>query len=140
MNKPTPPFNLPATTPELALRLGLVLAGLVGLMWLGSGLIDFLKSMLADSLSIDAKQLVAPERMLAQLHAQSLHTLLAFLPFLALMTVLAIVPPLLMHGWLFTWEPLTPKFSKLNPLSGLQRMFSLTSLVEMAKAVQAAST
>ncbi len=32
MNKPTPPFNLPATTPELALRLGLVLAGLVALV------------------------------------------------------------------------------------------------------------
>lgn len=32
MNTPTPPFNLPATTPELALRLSLILAGLVALV------------------------------------------------------------------------------------------------------------
>ena len=32
MNKPTPPLNLPDSAPELALRLGAVLAGLVGLI------------------------------------------------------------------------------------------------------------
>ena len=32
MNISTPPFNLPATTPELALRLSLILAGLAGLV------------------------------------------------------------------------------------------------------------
>ncbi len=32
MNEPTPPFSLPATTPELALRLGVVMAGLVALV------------------------------------------------------------------------------------------------------------
>ena len=32
MNKPTPPLNLPDSTPELALRFGAILAGLVGLV------------------------------------------------------------------------------------------------------------
>lgn len=32
MNAPTPPFNLPYSTPDLALRLGLILAGLVALI------------------------------------------------------------------------------------------------------------
>ena len=32
-------------------------------------------------------------------------------------------------------EPLTPKFSRLNPLSGLKRMFSVKSLVELVKSL-----
>ncbi len=32
-------------------------------------------------------------------------------------------------GWLFTWEPLTPSLSKINPLAGLQRLFSIRSTV-----------
>ncbi len=39
-------------------------------------------------------------------------------------------------GFLFTLEPLTPKFSKINPLSGLKRvLFSKKSLVELVKGI-----
>jgi flagellar biosynthesis protein FlhB len=34
---------------------------------------------------------------------------------------------------LFTLKPLEPKLSKLNPLSGMQRLFSIRSLVELGK-------
>ncbi|MDJ0782894.1 MAG: flagellar biosynthesis protein FlhB [Desulfosarcinaceae bacterium] len=39
------------------------------------------------------------------------------------------------NGFLLTSEPLTPKLSKLNPLSGLKRLFSLKSLTELIKSV-----
>jgi flagellar biosynthetic protein FlhB len=38
-------------------------------------------------------------------------------------------------GALFTIEPLRPKFSKLNPLNGLKRLFSSQGLVDLAKSV-----
>lgn len=38
-------------------------------------------------------------------------------------------------GFNFTLEPLTPSLSKLNPLAGIKRMFSLRSLVELAKSI-----
>jgi flagellar biosynthesis protein FlhB len=38
-------------------------------------------------------------------------------------------------GFLFTFEPLTPKFSKFNPISGLQRLFALRSTVELIKSL-----
>lgn len=38
-------------------------------------------------------------------------------------------------GFLFTLQPLEPKLSKLNPLSGMKRMFSLRSLNELAKSI-----
>src|SRR3990167_5149693 len=40
-----------------------------------------------------------------------------------------------LSGWLFSFEALQPKFSKLNPFSGIARMFSRTALVELAKAI-----
>ena len=38
-------------------------------------------------------------------------------------------------GFLFTFEPLTPKLSKFNPISGMKRLFSLRSIVELIKSV-----
>ncbi|NLZ48081.1 MAG: fused FliR family export protein/FlhB family type III secretion system protein [Clostridiales bacterium] len=36
-------------------------------------------------------------------------------------------------GFLFTGEPLKPKFSKLNPINGFKRMFSSRTVVELIK-------
>ncbi len=38
-------------------------------------------------------------------------------------------------GWHPTAKPMMPKFSKLNPLSGFKRIFSVNSLVELIKAI-----
>lgn len=57
------------------------------------------------------------------------------LPFLGLMVVVAIVSPLLLGGWNFSTEPLVPKFSKLNPISGIKKMFSMNALMELIKAL-----
>ncbi len=38
-------------------------------------------------------------------------------------------------GFLFTTETLKPQFSRINPLSGIKRMFSLRSVVELVKSV-----
>ena len=62
-------------------------------------------------------------------------TLLAFLPLLGLLLVVAVFSPLLLNGWLFTLTPLQPNFGKLNPLNGIGRMFSINSLMELAKAI-----
>ncbi|ABK42540.1 flagellar biosynthetic protein FlhB [Magnetococcus marinus MC-1] len=56
-------------------------------------------------------------------------------PFFALFLVVAIISGLIQHGWLITFEPLMPKFSKVNPLQGLKRLFSVRSLVEAFKSI-----
>lgn len=38
-------------------------------------------------------------------------------------------------GFLLTFEPLTPKFSKFNPISGIKRLFALRSIVEVIKSI-----
>ncbi len=57
------------------------------------------------------------------------------LPIALLGFVLGIAGHLSQIGFLFTAEPLTPDFNKINPLSGLQRMFSMRNLVETARVV-----
>lgn len=59
----------------------------------------------------------------------------ALLPFLGLLLVAALAGPILMGGWLFSSSALLPKFARINPFSGLKRMFSLTALVELVKSL-----
>lgn len=54
-------------------------------------------------------------------------------PFLAVTAVLAIGVTLYQTKMLVTTYPLKPKFSKLNPLQGLKRLFSLRSVIEALK-------
>ncbi len=56
--------------------------------------------------------------------------MLALLPFLLLTFLVAYLANFLQIGWLFTFEPVKPKFSKFNPVSGIQRLFSLRNLVK----------
>ena len=54
------------------------------------------------------------------------------LPVLILLAA-AITPPLIQHGLLFATERLKPELSKISPISGLKRLFSLRSLAELIK-------
>ncbi len=56
------------------------------------------------------------------------------LPFLLLMTFVALVAPVLLGGWSFSVKAISPKLSKLNPVAGLKRMFSTKALLELFKA------
>jgi len=65
---------------------------------------------------------------------EALHAMLACAPILGLTLVAALAAPMALGGWNLSFEALAPKFDKLNPLNGLQRLFSPRSLVELAKA------
>lgn len=56
-------------------------------------------------------------------------------PFLLLMTLIALFSPMLLGGFSFSTKALAPKLSKLNPVSGLKRMFSVKALIELLKAL-----
>ena len=54
-------------------------------------------------------------------------------PFLLVTLILSVVATFAQTRMLVTTEPLKPKLSKLNPLSGFKRLFSLNSVVELIK-------
>src|SRR5690606_36026520 len=59
----------------------------------------------------------------------------AFAPLLLLLLLAALAGPMALGGILFSSKAVMPQASRLNPLQGLKRMFSLNALVELAKAV-----
>jgi len=56
-------------------------------------------------------------------------------PFLAMMLVAVIFAPIMVGGWAFSFETITPKLSKLNPIKGLKKVFSAKGLMELVKAL-----
>ncbi len=57
------------------------------------------------------------------------------LPFLAVMLAGALLAPVSIGGWAFSVEAMAPKLSKLNPIKGFKKIFSLKGLVELIKAM-----
>lgn len=56
-------------------------------------------------------------------------------PFLLMMFLAVFIGPLCMGGWIFTTSGFSFKISKVNPFSGLKRMFGMQSLAELGKAL-----
>lgn len=61
--------------------------------------------------------------------------ILMIIPFLLVMALIAMISPLLLGGWSFSAKAVAPKLSKLNPVSGMKRMFSVKALLELFKAL-----
>lgn len=51
------------------------------------------------------------------------------------LTILALASPMLVGGWIFSPQAMKFKFSKLNPISGMKRIFGVNGLMELLKAM-----
>lgn len=75
-------------------------------------------------------------RTFSSLMAQSLKSvLIIILPFLLVGFVVSFLSDLIQVQWKPTTKPLQPKFSKLNPISGVKKLFSSQALVELIKSI-----
>lgn len=77
-----------------------------------------------------------PEQTINRLFVSALtRVLLILAPFLLVGFLVCFVADLLQVKWRPTSKPLRPKFSKFNPVSGVKRLFSLNSFVELIKSL-----
>ena len=90
--------------------------------------------LLSAGLSFDAAALAAPQTMLQSLSQQAQSLLMVLLPLGLGLAVVAVAAAVLSGGWNFSWKPLAPRWSKLDPLSGLGRLFSKAQLGDTLKA------
>ena len=112
-----------------------LMAGGGGLWLMGSSLAGQLTKLIRDGLTLDTELAFHSDLLLPRLYTLSLETLWTFLPLLLLLLAAAALSPLLLNGWLFSLKPLQPNFAKLNPITGLGRMFATHGLVELGKAI-----
>ena len=62
-------------------------------------------------------------------------TLTIMMPFLIAGVVISLICNILQVGFKVATEPLRPNFGKMNPLQGIQKLFSMQSLFELLKSV-----
>jgi flagellar biosynthetic protein FlhB len=119
---------------ELATCSMLLAAGCAFWM-LGGRLIAQLGSLLSNSLLFEREQAYDMNLLVTRAAALLVDVLLAFAPVGALLMLVAVGAPMLIGGWNFSTKAFMPSFGKLNPMSGLARMVSTNSLVELGKAL-----
>ena len=84
---------------------------------------------------IESQVMREPGLMLPRLAELSSDALLAFSPLLGVILIAAVLPPFFLNAWVFSSKALVPDLNRLNPLTGFGRMFSWSSLMELAKAL-----
>jgi flagellar biosynthetic protein FlhB len=119
---------------DLSTAAVLLLAG-GGLRMMGSHMGVQLHDLMRSGLSISREDALDESHALTIFANEVLHAMLACAPILGLTLVAALVAPMAIGGWNMSFEAIVPKFEKLNPIEGLQRMFSPRSLVELTKAL-----
>jgi flagellar biosynthetic protein FlhB len=105
------------------------------LLYLLAGpMIDRLRVLMAGALQFDAAAVADPGSMIDALAGMGGLILLLVVPLGIVMSLMAMAAGTFTGGWNFTLKPIQPKFSKLNPLSGLGRIVSKHQLTDMLKA------
>ncbi|HDS1680072.1 TPA: flagellar biosynthesis protein FlhB [Pseudomonas putida] len=111
------------------------LAGAGALLAFGGNLAETLMTLMRMNFSLTREVLTDERSMGMFLLASGKMAIWAVQPILMLLFVIAFVSPIALGGFIFSGSLLQPKFSRMNPLSGIKRMFSLNSLTELLKAM-----
>ncbi|WP_457977373.1 flagellar biosynthesis protein FlhB [Ectopseudomonas composti] len=115
--------------------LAVTLTGTVALIIFGAYMGNALMDIMRSNFSLPRDVLMNEGSMALYLLASGKQALLAAQPFLLALLIASVVGPIALGGWLFSAEALQPKASRMNPLAGLKRMFSVQALVELIKAL-----
>ena len=115
--------------------MGVMVTGAAGLLLLGSFMLGSLSEMMTKGFSLSRAEILDPASLFIRFGDAIWAALSAIFPFLALMTLVAIFTPLMLGGWAFSGEQIAFKPERLNPISGLKRIFSAKGLMELVKAL-----
>lgn len=114
----------------------LVLMVAAAVFWFsGPGLMRSMAKLLRQGLTLDAPLMREPQLMLVRFGDLSLEALFAFTPFLIALVIAVMSKPFLLGSWNFAPNALMPDLARLNPITGLGRVVSVSGLVEMGKAI-----
>jgi flagellar biosynthetic protein FlhB len=125
--------NVPRSR-ELA-TLAVLLASASVIAMLGMFMYQGLGRVMRNSLSFDLADVASPVMMGRNLMDAGMDGVLLYLPMAITVVVAAVGANLMLSGWVFSTQALEPNFSKMNPISGIARMFSRTALAELIKAL-----
>jgi len=115
--------------------LAVLMAGAGALLVYGAHLAEVLMGVMRNSFEMSRETAMRSESMLLLLGTAARGAAEGLWPILLVLLCAAVIGPIALGGWLFSGEALAPKFSRMNPLEGIKRMFSAKSVLELFKAL-----
>lgn len=129
-----------AKSREVANGLGMLSLFLVLKLWVGNMGTKFLQlfSGIYSKIPETVKMyggLVSENDLMIILQYTMMRLLILVAPVFLVGFIVAFLSDVIQIKWKITGKPLKPKFSKLNPVSGFKRIFSVNSIVELIKSI-----
>jgi flagellar biosynthetic protein FlhB len=109
----------------------LLAAGFYGAWGMSSSIGEHLQNMLRASLTFDHASSFQTSRMLIGAGAAGREGLYALLPVLGFTGFAALLAPLALGGWQLSAKGFEAKFSRLDPIAGFGRMFSINGPIQL---------
>ncbi|MGR9045197.1 MAG: flagellar biosynthesis protein FlhB [Gammaproteobacteria bacterium] len=123
-----------ARSRELNTLIMLITSGtllLVSGPYIGRGLIVLMQT----EFQLDRATIFAADSPIIHLKQVLIDGIWLIAPFMGMMVIAALVGPLALGGWVFSWEAVAPKLDKLDPIKGIPRLFAVRGLIELIKAL-----
>jgi flagellar biosynthetic protein FlhB len=114
----------------------LILSGSIGVLFFGSSwMMERLIATMRSTYQRAGVFTMAPETIHTFFWDLFLNSIKIMAPLMLVVITAGVVGNVAQFGFLFTTETLNPNLAKLNPLSGIKKLFSLKSLVEVIKSI-----
>ena len=115
--------------------MAITLVGLASIMLMAPQFMNSLNTVFIEQFSLTRADIYDPNALLAHLTNALGDALFMLLPYFAIMIVVAILSSIALGGFNISFEAMQPKFSKLNPVKGMKRLFSVKGLMELIKSM-----
>ncbi len=119
---------------ELNTFMALMTAAIM-LLFVGDSIAKGLARLMQQQFSLSREVIFDPASPIIYFEQVLMDGLLLIVPLVIPLVIVALITPMMLGGWNFTMESMAPKVSKMNPFSGLKRMFGVQGVVELLKAV-----
>lgn len=123
-----------ARSKELATTV-LLLSAAAAAMMFGGQVADAMAGMMRFNFTLDRQSVMDPALMFTHLGFSLSEALQSLFGFFLVLLVAAFVGPVALGGWNLSMKATAPKLSRIDPLAGIKRMFSLKALIELFKAL-----
>mgnify|MGYP006421236829 CR=1 FL=1 len=111
-----------------------MMTGAVYLLVFGGWMVNGVGNIMAQLLQIDRAVIMDHGNLSDYFRLAVAEGIKIVLPIMAVLLIATLSAPTLIGGWSFSMDAVQPKLSKMNPVSGLGRMFGPKAAVELVKA------
>lgn len=111
----------------------LLFAAVAAAFIFGGQVAQTMAAMMRANFMLDKATIADPSQMIIHLVRSLSEGFFSLWGLFLLLVIAAVVGPIALGGWNFSGQALQPKGSRINPFSGIKRMFSLNALSELLK-------